>query len=128
MAEKKDVPMNTFTPATDAEYIYAEAADGSQVKIKKSDLFGLYGAYRSIGVISNFDINNLRREMGTYGLIGGCTAGGEPIPGGSVLLMFSGGYTTEGVQILCNDSTGISIRTGYSTIDSFVWRNWHKLV
>lgn len=41
MAEKKDVPMNVFTKVTDAEYIYAEAADGNQVKIKKSDMVEL---------------------------------------------------------------------------------------
>jgi hypothetical protein len=35
MADKR---MNQFTPATDMEYVYAEAADGSQVKIKKNDL------------------------------------------------------------------------------------------
>lgn len=35
MADKR---MNQFTPATDMEYVYAELADGSQVKIKKSDL------------------------------------------------------------------------------------------
>lgn len=33
-----DIAMNMFTTATNAEYIYAEAANGSQVKIKKSDL------------------------------------------------------------------------------------------
>lgn len=35
-----DKLMNEFTPATDIEYIYAETADGSQVRIKKSDLIG----------------------------------------------------------------------------------------
>ena len=38
MAEKQDIKMNSFAQATDAEYIYAEATNGSQVKIKKSDL------------------------------------------------------------------------------------------
>ncbi len=33
-----DIKMNTFPQVTDAAYIYAEGADGSQVKIKKSDL------------------------------------------------------------------------------------------
>lgn len=33
-----DQRMNEFAPATDIEYVYAEAADGSQVKIKKNDL------------------------------------------------------------------------------------------
>lgn len=39
MAE--DIKMNSFAQATDAAYIYAEAANGSQVKIKKSDLLSL---------------------------------------------------------------------------------------
>lgn len=33
--------MNQFTTATDAAYVYAEAADGSQVKIAKKDLVSL---------------------------------------------------------------------------------------
>ena len=36
MAVKK---MNQFNTASDGAYIYAEAADGSQVKIAKADLF-----------------------------------------------------------------------------------------
>lgn len=36
-----DIKMNSFAQATDAAYIYAEAANGSQVKIKKSDLVKL---------------------------------------------------------------------------------------
>ena len=35
MADKR---MNEFAPATDGTYIYGEAANGSQVKIKKEDL------------------------------------------------------------------------------------------
>lgn len=41
MAEKQDIAMNAFQIVTDAEYIYAETANGSQVKIKKSDLIKL---------------------------------------------------------------------------------------
>lgn len=37
MAEQ-DIAMNAFTSATDGAYIYAESSNGSQVKIKKSDL------------------------------------------------------------------------------------------
>ena len=33
-----DIKMNSFAQATDAAYIYAESSNGSQVKIKKSDL------------------------------------------------------------------------------------------
>ena len=38
MAEKQDIAMNAFASMTDAAYIYAEAANGSQGTIKKSDL------------------------------------------------------------------------------------------
>ena len=38
MAEKQDLAMNQFQVVTDVEYIYGETANGSQVKIKKSDL------------------------------------------------------------------------------------------
>lgn len=36
-----DIKMNSFAQATDAAYIYAESSNGSQVKIKKSDLLSL---------------------------------------------------------------------------------------
>ena len=52
MAEKKDVAMNTFPQVTDAEYIYAEAADGSQVKIPKANLLSAMG----------LNIKNIRKE------------------------------------------------------------------
>lgn len=38
-----DLKMNQFTPATDGAYIYAEAADGNQVKIAKADLLNALG-------------------------------------------------------------------------------------
>ncbi len=38
MAEKQDIAMNQFQIVSDAPYIYVELADGSQGKIKKSDL------------------------------------------------------------------------------------------
>lgn len=44
-----DIKMNSFAQATDAAYIYAEAANGSQVKIKKSDLAKIIGKLLPIG-------------------------------------------------------------------------------
>lgn len=41
MAEKKDVPMNTFPQVTDAAYIYAEGANLNQVKISIDDIFNI---------------------------------------------------------------------------------------
>lgn len=49
MAEKQDIKMNIFAQATDAAYIYAEASNGSQVKIKKSDLAKIIGKLLPIG-------------------------------------------------------------------------------
>lgn len=47
MAE--DIKMNSFAQATDAAYIYAESSNGSQVKIKKSDLAKIIGKLLPIG-------------------------------------------------------------------------------
>lgn len=41
MAEKQDMAMNQFPTVTDVAYIYAESSNGSQVKIKKSDLVNI---------------------------------------------------------------------------------------
>ena len=41
MASSADIKMNEFATATDGAYIYAEAADGSQVKISKASLASL---------------------------------------------------------------------------------------
>ena len=41
MAENLDIQMNQLPTATDVDYIYAEAADGSQVKIAKADIINL---------------------------------------------------------------------------------------
>lgn len=38
MAEKQDIAMNAFKVLTDVMYVYGEASDSSQGKIKKSDL------------------------------------------------------------------------------------------
>ena len=65
MADKR---MNEFTLAANGTYIYAEAADGSQVKLKKSDLvelirvnmpiarFGANGLYDSKFAIMSFEL------------------------------------------------------------------------
>ena len=42
----QDIKMSAFAPATDGAYIYAESADGSQVKIKKDDLMERSGLFR----------------------------------------------------------------------------------
>ena len=59
-----DIAMNSFAQATDAAYIYAEAANGSQVRIKKSDLFTSVFAYKGL-LISDKDLNTIS-ENGIY--------------------------------------------------------------
>ena len=61
MAEKQDIAMNAFTSATDAEYIYAEATNGSQVKIKKSDL--LNAMFQKGTPVKDYNLNT---EIGIY--------------------------------------------------------------
>lgn len=65
MVEKKDVAMNTFPVVTDAAYIYAEAGDGSQVKIKKSDLANMIKALiPTFGYVTYYpDISRWKRIL-----------------------------------------------------------------
>ena len=64
MADKQ---MNQFTTAKDGAYIYAEAADGSQVKISKADLIalikpemlGVYGSVDDPNTLDNYGINGM---------------------------------------------------------------------
>lgn len=51
MAE--DIKMNSFAQATDAAYIYAESSNGSQVKIKKSDLVEVIRAAMPVATETN---------------------------------------------------------------------------
>lgn len=54
---EQDIKMNSFASASDAKYVYAETLDGSQVRIKKSDL--LSALFQDRGVIPNGnDLNN----------------------------------------------------------------------
>lgn len=53
MAEDKK--MNQFTSATDGAYIYAEASNGSQVKIAKADLINAIGGIPNRGSTNNLN-------------------------------------------------------------------------
>nr|DAN49550.1 MAG TPA: hypothetical protein [Caudoviricetes sp.] len=74
-----DIKMNSFAQATDAAYIYAESSNGSQVKIKKSDLVeviraampvvttdknGLYSKddFPLRGYTNKYDLNTINRN------------------------------------------------------------------
>ena len=58
MAEKQDIAMNAFKVLTDVTYLYGEASDSSQGKIKKSDLLSEVFQYR--GSLSQYDDTSLK--------------------------------------------------------------------
>lgn len=78
MAEKQDIAMNAFTSATDAEYIYAETANGSQVKIKKSDLLG--ALFQSRGEVPSKGYNYCSKS-GVYDIVKGVSLPDGPTYG-----------------------------------------------
>lgn len=58
MAEKQDIAMNAFKVLTDVTYVYGEASDSSQGKIKKGDLAEIMGGVLNIdGLRQDFDGN-----------------------------------------------------------------------
>lgn len=61
MADKR---MNDFMLADDAEYVYAEAGNGTQVKIKKSDL--LRNMFQIRGIINGGTDFNTITTSGIY--------------------------------------------------------------
>lgn len=84
----QDIPMNGFPVVADANYIYVELANGSQGKIKKSDL---------VNIIAEL-INAIRTSSTTIG------------PNGSSFrsTMTNGVYTIVDANRTVEDNPGIS--------------------
>ena len=120
MAE--DIKMNAFTPATDAAYIYAEATNGSQVKIKKSDLFVNVFAYRSL-LREDKDLNDIS-ENGIY-----YSARAVNSPEGVTGLLLHYMETDMASQILINSRTGgLYTRSRvYNTGNWDKWTGWKSI-
>lgn len=122
MAEKQDMPMNGFKIASDSQYVYVELADGSQGKIRKSDLFSIL--FQNRGNSSNPD-NSI--ESGVYGMNtdGGITSN-SPV-GHGILLVFrtlsgSAGGGSPIVQIAINyQCTSVKVRARWVN-DWSVWK------
>lgn len=70
--------MNAFQIVTDAEYIYAETANGSQVKIKKSDLLG--ALFQSRGEVPSKGYNYCSKS-GVYDIVKGVSLPDGPTYG-----------------------------------------------
>jgi hypothetical protein len=110
MADKR---MNQFTPATNMEYVYAELADGSQVKIKKSDLFSLLF---QVKYSFNGDLNDLK-ENGIFYTTGDTINGYNT----GILLCFA----LEGAVIQISTSV-FNNNIGYRTLlyNNGKWDQW----
>ena len=110
MADKR---MNQFTPATNMEYVYAELADGSQVKIKKSDLFSLLF---QVKYSFNGDLNDLK-ENGIFYTTGDTINGYNT----GILLCFA----LEGAVIQISTSV-FNHNIGYRTLlyNNGKWDQW----
>ena len=60
--------MNEFATATDGAYIYAEAADGSQVKISRSDLVQVIRAHIGITGMNYLGVQSDYNQMTKTGV------------------------------------------------------------
>lgn len=117
MAEQ-DIAMNEFTTATNAEYIYAEAANGSQVKIKKSDLLG--ALFQDRGTFEG-DVNELR-TAGMY-YVTGNTQNTPPGYYGLMLVFKSGAGIAQRVYSVSGKPSKERVLL-YNGGNWDTWSNW----
>lgn len=116
--------MNDFAPVTDASYIYAEAADGSQVKIKRSDLFSVL--FQDRGAISNGeDLNKYRQGMFYIFPENGTVLNGPPF-GRFILLCFtSGGHVVQFAVNVHPGQYNFMYRTSHN--NGGLWNLWKSI-
>lgn len=122
MAEKQDIAMNQFQVVTDAAYIYAEASNGSQVKIKKSDL--LNAMFQKGTPVKDYNLNT---EIGIYYInvsVNGTING----PSNSIsygILFVLKGLNNYIVQIACS-VTGL-LNVFIRTRTELAWSEWESV-
>ena len=116
MAEKQDIAMNQFQVVTDVEYIYGETANGSQVKIKKSDLFTRVFAYKGL-LREDKDLNTIS-ENGIY-----YSAFAENSPKNISGLLLHYAENDMASQILINSRTG-ELYTRSQVYNTGNWDKW----
>lgn len=120
MAE--DIKMNSFAQATDAAYIYAEATNGSQVKIKKSDL--LNAMFQKGTPVKDYNLNT---EIGIY-YINASVNGTINGPSNSIsygILFVLKGLNNYIVQIACS-VTGL-LNVFIRTRTELAWGEWKSV-
>lgn len=128
MADKK---MNEFAPATDATYIYAEAANGSQIKINKSDLVELFKSSIGFDTVLQ-DKGEAKDDLDTYKSTG--YYGLNLFSNNNV--HFPVNMTYGGLIVIsCNQSRWV-LQLAYSTQDNKIrtrtcndmgiWQEWYE--
>ena len=121
MAEQ-DIKMNQFQIVSDAPYVYVELADGSQGKIKKSDL--LNAMFQKGTPVKDYNLNT---EIGIYYInvsVNGTING----PSNSIsygILFVLKGLNNYIVQIACSvtDLLNVFIRTR----TELAWSDWKSI-
>ena len=135
MAED-DVKMNSFAQATDAAYIYAESSNGSQVKIKKSDLVEVIRAAMPIVTQINKGLmppnaiiykgmlgaNDLKDVDSSFGYAYGTNDGSNTV-GPYLSLNVAGGYMFQLKVSVTGDS--LKFRTYHKDTDT--WSSWKSI-
>ena len=137
MADKK---MNQFTTAKDGAYIYAEAADGSQIKIAKADLVELireamptvsssrnglvdkYSGFYHRGIITTQDFDTLEQN-GTYQL-SNATGNNAPSTYGIMAVFGSSGMV---LQIFGNAMWPFDYKFRIKGFGEQAWCEWKSL-
>lgn len=63
MAEKLDIPMNTFPQATDAKFLYGEDLSGNQLKIESNKLLNIIvdGSFNATFDCNSFNFSSIIR-------------------------------------------------------------------
>ena len=110
MADKR---MNEFQQVADTEYVYAEDVNGSQVKIKKNDLFSLFFQLKETFA---GDLNDLK-ENGVFYTTGNTINGYNT----GILLCFA----LDGAVIQISTSV-FNSNIGYRTLlyNNGKWDQW----
>lgn len=124
MANTADIRMNNFTPATDVDYFYVELADGSQGKIKKTDVINLLKkAFTYVDEMTwDRDVNVCNRT-GVFRIIQGASNGPAGTPMGSFLLNFYWNSEAQKQLFFLYGSESIYKRS----MISGVWGAWNSI-
>jgi len=118
MADKQDIKMNQFQIVSNASYVYVELADGSQGKIKKSDLLG--ALFQDRGTFEG-DVNELR-TAGMY-YVTGNTKNTPPGYYGLMLVFKSGAGIAQRVYSVFSKPSKERVLL-YNGGNWDTWSNW----